>query len=163
MRTSTALACSMLLGVLFSVNALSASKQQPEFDRIKSLAGNWAGTMTGGKSVHISYKVISSGSAVMESMDHDGMVTMYHLDGDTLMLTHYCSAGNQPRMRLVSSTPGSLTFDMFDATNLSDVNDMHMAGLVLTWKDKNHLTADWTLMKDGKVAHHGVFELTRRK
>jgi hypothetical protein len=163
MRMFPAVACSLLIGVALSATALSGPKNQSEFERIKSLEGNWVGKMSDGKSVHISYKVISSGSAVMESMDHDGMVTIYHLNGDTLMLTHYCSAGNQPRMHLVSSTPESLIFDMFDATNLDSVNDGHMSGLVLTFKDKNHLTADWSMSKDGKVAHHGIFVLTRAK
>jgi hypothetical protein len=163
MRRKIVVICSLLLGAAFSTNVLSGPKHQPEFDRIKSLEGTWVGKMTGGKPVHISYKVISAGSAVMESMDHDGMVTIYHLNGDTLMLTHYCSAGNQPRMRLVSSTAESLTFDMFDATNLASINDGHMSGLVLTFKDKNHITAEWTMSKDGRDAHHGVFELARKK
>jgi len=35
----------------------------------------------------------------MESMEHESMVTMYHLDKGRVMMTHYCSAQNQPRMQ----------------------------------------------------------------
>ena len=48
------------------------------------------------------YRVTAAGSAVMEVLfpgtDHE-MVTVYHQDGDDLILTHYCAAGNQPRMK----------------------------------------------------------------
>jgi hypothetical protein len=45
----------------------------------------------------------AGGSVVMETMmagtDYE-MINMYHLDGDDLVLTHYCAGGNQPTMRL---------------------------------------------------------------
>jgi hypothetical protein len=150
-----------------SLNAAPpGSKHQREFEKLKSLEGAWQGPGPDGKPVHISYKVVSAGSAVMETIDHGDMpgmmVTMYHLDGDRLMMTHYCSAGNQPRMRLASSTPTTMTFTMFDATNLASKNDAHMRKLVISWTDENHITADWTMSKDGKDAHHGVFTLERK-
>ena len=166
MRKWTALICAALLCVLSLMAAPPPSKQQPEFEKMKSLEGVWQGETQDGKSAHISYKVVSAGSVVMETIDHEGMpgmmVTMYHLDGDRLMMTHYCSAGNQPRMRLVSSTPTSLTFAMFDATNLASKNEGHMRKVVITWTDANHITADWTMSKDGKDQHHGIFKLTRQ-
>ena len=163
MRILAGVTCSILIVAAAFAAGPAGSISKAGFERMQSLEGTWVGTMPDGKAVHISYKVISAGSAVMESMDHDGMVTIYHMNGDTLMLTHYCSAGNQPRMRLVSSTRDALAFEMFDATNLASPNDPHMTALVLTWKDKDHITADWTMSKEGKDAHHGVFVLSRKK
>ena len=87
----------------------AASKNQPEFDKIKSLAGSWEGKGPDGGSVYLNYKVVSGGTAVMESITEgpgNQMLTLYYLDGDHLMMTHYCSAGNQPRMRAEDSGAG---------------------------------------------------------
>ena len=55
-----------------------------------------------GKIVH-DFKISAAGTVVMETMgpgsEHE-MINMYHLDGDDLVLTHYCAGGNQPTMRL---------------------------------------------------------------
>jgi hypothetical protein len=163
MKAMKAVLCGLIALTIAGGSAYSGPKDQAEFDRIKALEGKWVGKTPDGQSVHITYKVVSAGTAVMESTDHSGMITMYHLNGDTLMLTHYCSVGNQPRMRLISSTPESLTFDMFDATNLASPNDGHMRGLVYTFKGKNHVSAEWIFSKDGRDDHHGVFDLKRMK
>jgi hypothetical protein len=47
------------------------------------------------------YTLTGGGSVLMEVLG--GMSTAYHLDNGTLMLTHYCGAGNQPRMRVKAS------------------------------------------------------------
>lgn len=142
------------------------SQGQADLERMKSLEGVWDGKTPDGKPQRISYAIVSAGSTVMETISHGEMasmmVTMYHLDGDQLMMTHYCSLGNQPRMRVVSSTDKSLTFEMFDATNLTSEKDAHMRKVTFTWKDKNHITATWVLNKDGKDESHGAFELTRK-
>ncbi len=160
-----ALCATLLLGTTM-LAAPPESKNQAEFERMKSLAGTWVGQTPDGMTAKITYAVVSAGSTVMETIDHEhmngSMVTMYHLDGDKLMMTHYCSAGNQPRMRLVSSTPTSLTFKMFDATNLASENDGHMSGVTITWTDKDHIVSDWTYSKDGKEQHHGIFKLERK-
>src|SRR4051812_11604246 len=89
------------------------------FARLKSLAGEWkVAELDGVHGQHdgkITYKVTAGGSTVMETFfpgsDHE-MVSMYHLDGDELVLTHYCAAKNQPRMKLdrQASTPDRYLF-----------------------------------------------------
>jgi hypothetical protein len=48
---------------------------------------------------------------------------LYHLDGDRLLLTHDCMAGNPPRMQLDSFDPasGELRFEFADATGLASL------------------------------------------
>ncbi len=74
------------------------------FDRLKTLAGEWNVAASGEHhDSKVIYKVTAAGSALMET-DSAGskheMVTMYHLDGKDLLMTHYCAAGNQPRLKL---------------------------------------------------------------
>jgi len=150
-----------------AVAGLAASKAQPEFDKIKSLAGDWQGKASDGKPVHINYKVVSAGTAVMESIQETSvsqMVTMYYLDGDSLMMTHFCAANNQPRMRADASTSGTSTikFNFVDATNLSGPDAGHMHALLLTWKDASHFTQQWTWLQEGKERVE-TFELQRLK
>jgi hypothetical protein len=165
MIRSTLFLSALLLSLALLHAAPPTSKGQADFERLKSLVGDWEGESPDG-TAHVSYTVVSNGSAVMENLGHTGMtgmmISMYHLDGDRLMMTHYCSIGNQPRMRLVKSTATELTFEMFDATNLASKSDAHMRKLVISWTDKDHVTAIWTMTKDGKDQEKGVFKLTRK-
>ena len=150
-----------------TVVGLAASKSQAEFDNIKSLAGNWEGKASDGRPVHINYQVVSSGSAVMESIAEGAggqMVTIYHLDGDRLMMTHYCSAGNQPRMRADSSTstPSAIKFTFLDVTNLSAPDAGHMQAHSIAWKDADHVTEHWTWREKGQDRVE-TFEIQRQK
>lgn len=76
------------------------------FERLKKLEGSWTATSTKGWSEEVQLKVIAAGSAVLEtSVDaHPGetMATVYYMDGDRLLLTHYCVAKNQPRLQATS-------------------------------------------------------------
>ena len=153
--------------VTTAVTGLAESKCQPEFDKIKSLAGNWQGKATDGKPVHISYKLVSGGTAVMESIEagtEPGMVTMYYLDGDQLVMTHFCDANNQPRMRAdsSSSTPQAIKFEFVDVTNLSSPEAGHMHAHTILWKDADHVTQQWTWKQNG-LQRVESFELERQK
>ena len=149
-----------------AIAGMAASKSQPEFDRMKALAGDWQGKATDGRPVHINYKVVSAGSAVMESIKESSesqMVTMYYLDGDSLMMTHYCAANNQPRMRADASggTPDNIKFKFVDATNLASPDAGHMKALTITWKDASHITQQWTWVQAGKEQVE-TFDLRRQ-
>ena len=98
-----------LLTVVFAAAVTCADEKSPtnaqRFDALKKLAGEWVEVGKDGKPTDklvSSVRVTSAGTAVEETLfpgsDHE-MVTMYHLDGDDLILTHYCSLGNQPRLR----------------------------------------------------------------
>src|SRR5258707_2247358 len=116
-------------------------KPTPGFEKLKSLVGTWKGKDEEGKPVQITYKVVSAGTSIMETLDmadaQEAMVTMYHMNGRKLMMTHYCSLGNQPRMRAdaLSKDGTTLAFSFIDATNLASPKDDHMYKLVFTFKD----------------------------
>src|SRR5262249_1525981 len=101
----------------------------PQFERLRSLSGNWPGphphaTDQNGKNIKVSYAVLSNGSAVIEKLtspEGGTMVTMYHRDGDRILATHYCSAGNQPRMTAVPTPAATdMAFVFVDGTNLTN-------------------------------------------
>ncbi|MBI4831692.1 MAG: hypothetical protein HY801_09100 [Candidatus Lindowbacteria bacterium] len=138
----------------------------PAFKKMKSLVGEWQGKSTDGKSANVSYALVSDSSALMEVLSVAGepqMVTMYHPDGDRLMMTHYCSAHNQPRMRSQAGLEGNkIAFDFMDATNLSSPDAGHMRKLVVTFEDNDHFTQDWTWREKGNEGTHS-FRLERKK
>lgn len=133
------------------------SNSNAGFDLVKSLAGNWEGTTPDGQPLHVSYSLISNGSAVMERRLAGGeaeMVTLYTADGNRVAVTHYCSAGNQPQMQTapISSRPQKLSFTFVRATSLASKTTGHMVGLGLTFVDKDHLIQKWTWSEAGKTS-----------
>ncbi len=145
---------------------MPAKKDPAGFDRIKALAGEWEGKTEDGKPVRLTYEVVSGGSAVVETLSPPGenMVTVYHADGDSILMTHYCGANNQPRMRarVTAPAPKELVFTYVDATNLSTPDEGHMSGLTLTFEDPTHLSQAWTWTGPGG-GKPAVFKYQRKK
>lgn len=166
----------LLSVVLISLSSLAfaQSDAQKSFDQIKTLAGEWEGRVTttpahpeiDGKAVHVSLRVTSMGNAVvheMTGMDRpDHPLTMLYLDGDRLMLTHYCDAGNRPRMAGKGSPDGkSVDFEFLDVSGSTEYGHMHHA--VFTEVDANHHTEEWTYMEPGDKPVRAHMELQRAK
>jgi hypothetical protein len=77
-------------------------------------------------------------------------------------MTHYCGAGNQPRMKATASADGkTITFDFLDATNLASADAGHMHRMVLNLIDPNHHTEEWTFLDHGKQMKE-TFALQRK-
>jgi hypothetical protein len=136
--------------------------------KLKSLAGEWKGKTAKGKDVTLSYRPIAGGTAVMEvfsyGQDATSMYTVYHLDGDKLMLTHYCISNNQPRMRAQpSEDPNILRFEFLDATNLARPEDGHMRRAMIRFVDDRHIVNEWTYRKDGKDSFTEAIQWERVK
>ena len=160
---------SLLTGTGISGESMRSAKTEPNagFEKMKPLVGNWQGKANDGKPVKISYALVSGGSALVETIQAEsepGMVTVYHPDGGRLMMTHYCSLHNQPRMR-ADTTPaenGKLVFNFVDATNMPSPDAMHMHKLVVTFVDKDHFAQEWT-WKGGEKEGTEVFRMERMK
>ncbi|MBL8186616.1 MAG: hypothetical protein JNK38_01340 [Acidobacteria bacterium] len=140
---------------LFAVSAQAQSKAAPAFDKLKALAGEWQGKTLEGTTGKVNYRIASGGSAVIETLmpaNEPEMVSVYHRDGDSLVLTHYCSAGNQPRMRAEVPTGdiNKLEFKFVDATNLKHATDGHINHMTITFQDKDHITVVWVWREKGK-------------
>ena len=160
-----------------AAGAASDLTAEQAFERLKALAGTWEGSASAegaeaeaeaeasGLVVH-EFDVSANGHVLMERMGPDTeyeMVNMYHLDGADLVLTHYCSAGNQPRMRLDagSSTLDRLVFDFDGGTNLETTpSHIHSAEIRLDGKDK--IDSAWKSHDGGKEAATMTFHLKRR-
>jgi hypothetical protein len=157
----------VVVSMLFCTVALAQSDAQKSFDKLKALAGTWEGTMDG-QQIQVSLRVTSMGNALMHEMKVTGRpddpITMFHLDGDRLVLTHYCDAGNQPHMVATISPDGkTLTFDFLQATNLLSSQMGHMQRAVFTFIDADHHTEKWDFaMADGKQMG-GLLDLKRAK
>lgn len=157
----------VFLLLLSGIAASGATGSNAAWERLKSLVGEWEGKYSAGTDVQVSYKLVSKGTALMETLrsgNEPEMVTLYHPDGDRLVMTHYCSMDNQPRMR-AEPVPGEvkkITFRFLDATNLASPEAPHMRQLVLTFSDQDHLTQEWTMREKGKDGA-GVFQLVRKK
>ncbi len=143
----------------------ATEKADARWQKLKSLAGDWEGTVDGKPGVRVSYELASNGTALIETLnagDSDQMITVYHPDGSSLLMTHYCSVGIQSRMRAKGFETGRLAFDYVDATNLRGAGDHVMTRLVLSFPDADRLVQEWT-SRVGTREHVGRFEFKRRK
>lgn len=159
----------VLLAALAVVLAAAAASAQTDaqkaFNAIKNLPGTWEERTPDGHTFQVTFKVVSGGSAVMSEIlvPNEDMISMIHLDGpNRLLLTHYCAAGNQPRMEASFSRDGKvITFRYVDATNLDSPEAAHMKQMVLTLIDDNHHTEQWSFAGQGKD-HAETFDLHRK-
>jgi hypothetical protein len=152
--------------VLCAGCALAQSNAQKSFDTLKALAGNWEGKNKQGQTTRVSFRETAGGSALLSEIHGQGpenMISMFHLDGDRLLMTHYCGAGNQPRMKATLAPDGkSIAFDFIDATNLSSADAGHMHHVVFAMLDADHHTEEWTFLDHGKELKE-LFTLQRAK
>lgn len=156
--------------LLLSAAALAGSPDNRQvdaraaFDRLRTLAGEWQAETPRGKA-QVRYELIAGGSVLVEhdNMPGEGeMITAYHLDGDKLVLTHYCMAGNQPHMvaQRFDSQSGELDFAFAGASNLSPgAGHMHNARFHLI--SANRFDAAWDFVEGGKLKLTADLHYTR--
>jgi hypothetical protein len=173
----------ILAAVLLTLTtvAFAQSDAQKSFDTLKTLAGTWDGSVTAtppqdemmnGMRMQVSLRVTSRGNALVHEMKdaksnddptkYDHPVTMLYLDNDRLLLTHYCDAGNRPRMAAKVSPDGKkIEFDFLDVAG--SVEYGHMNHAVFTIIDPNHHTEDWTYLMPGDKPVLAHLDLQRAK
>ncbi|HTS24949.1 MAG TPA: hypothetical protein VMH81_03695 [Bryobacteraceae bacterium] len=170
MKTSLLLAALFLAG---SASFAADTKTEPNtnaaaaFARLKTLVGDWTADTEMGKT-RLSYELIAGGTALVERFTSEKeapMLTVYHFDGNRLMLTHYCSAGNQPRMQAGTFNPetGEIQFLFLDATNLASPSAGHMHNAKIRLVDQNHMSAEWQFYENGQPKFTEHAQYTRVK
>ena len=157
----------------------TTSEAEKSFTLLKGVAGTWQGSITtdppvpemgDGTQMQISLRVTSRGNALVHEMKEAGKpddpakfdhpVTMFYLDSDRLLLTHYCDAGNRPRMVARTSPDGkTVEFDFLDVAGGTQYGHMHHA--VFTIIDANHHIEDWTYMGPDNKPLHARMDLKR--
>jgi hypothetical protein len=172
---------SVVVLMLLSTVAFAQSDAQKSFDKLKTLAGSWEAHVTlnptqpdmpDGTPMQLTLRVTSRGNALVHEMReagkpddpsrYDHPLTMLYLDSDRLYLTHYCDAGNRPRMVARTSPDGkTVEFDLVDVAGSTEYGHMHHA--VFTFIDANHHIEEWTYMMPGDKPVHARFDLQRAK
>jgi hypothetical protein len=155
------------------------SEAQKSFDKLKALAGSWQGKVTtdppnafpqdpdpAKNIMTVTLRVTSMGNAIMHEMTSparpDDPITMLYLEGEQLRLTHFCDAGNRPRMVGKVSPDGKrVEFDFLDITGSTQYG--HMQRAVFTLIDENHHQESWTFKLKGDKLVTGHFDLKRAK
>src|SRR6266404_891382 len=127
------------------------SDAQKTFEKMKTLAGSWEGSVMG-MSVQTTIRVTSRGNAILHEVTSSGMpdnpITMIYVDGDRLLLTHYCDSGNRPRMEgKISPDGNSVEFTLFDITGNTEKGFMNR--IAFTIVDANHHNEEATFMLPG--------------
>jgi len=161
----------LVVSLGFTVQAAESTKPTPGIDartawaQLASLAGAWEGTAGDGTG-RVEYRVASGGTVVMETLfpgtPHE-MISMYHVDGDELVMTHYCAMGNQPKMALTkASTANQLVFDFVGGTNIKPKKDTHMHSGRIQFEGKDAVTGEWDTYVQGEKAGSHKFFLARK-
>jgi hypothetical protein len=143
--------------------AAQTSPAAAAFERLKSLVGTWDTVDKASQRPGVAtYTLTGGGKVVIELMG--GMATAYHLDNGTLMMTHYCGAGNQPRMRAktISSDGRQVAFEMYDITNQPDRASYYSSGLDVRFGDDGTVELTYRGMTAGSESSQ-TFQLVKRR
>jgi len=131
--------CSSLFGLCTAL-ALDGGNSS-DFAQLRAIAGEWK-SMGTKKPLAISYREMSAQTVLVELYGVGSAretLTVFHPDGATLIATHYCAQGNQPRLRLEKASGHHWIFAFADATNLPDTKASHLVRLELELLDPNRL------------------------
>lgn len=175
MRTNQRIASSVVLA-LFGVACQSTgpratgpvddAARKSLFDPVKALAGNWQRTDEKGETDSTQFAVTAAGTSVREVMfpgtPHE-MTNMYHLDGNALVVTHYCAGGNQPRMRARAREGNKIAFHFDSVSDLRDANGEYMGELTLEFVDADHFVEHWRSYAKGTTSGELELRWTRQR
>lgn len=170
-RTTTIIGASLLA---LALAGLAAAEEGDLLEKLASLEGEWVMLDENGEDTGVigsSFKMTSGGSVLMERMFPDSpdgheMLNVYHADGDRVLMTHYCAAGNQPRLEVKATNDEDRLVLRFESiTNLASPGTDHMHQAEYIFQGEDRLTTRWQSMQDGKVSEETsvTFELRRKQ
>jgi hypothetical protein len=144
------------------------SDAQKTFDLMKTLAGNWVGSVTSDnpawstdQPMPLTIRVVSRGNALVHELSTPGPeVTMIYVENDRLTLRHYCDFANRPQMVAQASPNGkNIEFNLVDFTGSDAIG--HVSHAVFTFIDPNHHVEDWIFLPAGGKPVHAHIDFKR--
>lgn len=136
--------------------AVAADEAAPAaFEKLQSLVGDWRGELPDGNWIVITYERINGGAIVERYRSSDpmwwNMSSAYHLDNDRIIMTHYCSWGNHPRMTTQANQASvhKLAFNFLDMAENKPENG-YMREVTFEFEDEDHFKHHWTWREDGE-------------
>jgi hypothetical protein len=170
MKRGVLLVAAFLLASPMMVAGAGDVDSRAAFERLKRLVGTWDATEKSNPRFNdaVTYSMTGGGNVLMEhfqsptsAMGH--MLTAYHLDVDRLVLTHFCGAGNQPRMRVKAFDDGGrhIAFEIYDITNLADPQAYHSTSVDVVFMSDDRVDLVYRGTGKGKETTQ-VFQLSRR-
>ena len=161
-------ACAVAFGQSAKQSVAAVSDVQKTFALIKTLAGNWQGSITSDnpawstdKPMPLSIRVSSHGNALVHELNTGGPeVIVFYVEDDHLTLTPYCDLGNQPHMIARPSPEGNaVDFELADFSGSDQIG--HVTRGVFTIIDPNHHIEEWTFMPSGAKPVHVHMDFKR--
>jgi len=159
--------CGTSVAQTTSNNTIAPSDAQKVFDQMKAMAGTWQGTIMN-IPINVTIRLASSGTAILHEATTDGgrppnhEITMFYVEGDRLIATHYCDAGNRARFEGKISPDGKTSeFDFLDV--VGNTKGGLVKRMAFTIVDENKHIVEFTFIRpDGKTMElRGVFERTK--
>ncbi|MGH9868218.1 MAG: hypothetical protein ACREAA_08655 [Candidatus Polarisedimenticolia bacterium] len=158
-----------LLALLLALAAEAGTPAELLFAKLRSLEGEWNGASTRGWTDRVTFRSIAEGSVIVstsfEAHPGETMMTMYHMDGSRLILTHYCVAKNQPRLvaTSISADGRRADFTFLDATGIPTRDAGHMDRAVFEFQDDDHFSSKWTWYQNGEERWMEEIKYTRAR
>jgi hypothetical protein len=99
------------------------------FRQLGNLVGTWSGHSPNGSPHTVTFRYTAAQSVLVETWTLGAgreSMTVYALDGDHLLATHYCPQGNQPRLEYAGvDKAGRWQFRFRDGSNLREKGHSH--------------------------------------
>lgn len=155
------------------------SEAQQSFAELKSLAGKWTAETIkvdppqpewSKDPILVTLRVTSRGNALVHEMSdptkaddptkYDHPLTTFYLDQGKLVLTHYCDAGNRPRMTARTSPDGkTVDFDFVDVAGPTTYGHMQHSRFII--QDADDHVEEWTFLLPGDKQVKATMDLHR--
>ena len=172
MRTVIAFIIWLILAATVNAaeRAVTSNDARTLFARFAKMEGKWKARSTKGWTETNTYEVAAKGSVVFsrsffEDEPNDGMLTTVFLDGDRLLLTHYCEARNQPTLIASSIDEGAhrVVFRYLSGTNMKSRDSGHMDSAEFQFVDDDHVRSRWSWYANGQEKWFEDIEQVRVK
>ncbi len=154
MESSTLRKIALVLANLLCPTLLCADEGEAKalFARLKRLEGEWR-IVESARDTKVTFEVTANGSALLEKwvMPPTGSsMTVYSLDGDRLLVTHYCPQGNAPRLLFDGvRDDDSYYFEFLDGLNLQDPNSSHQHAFWIRIDSPDSFSRSETYIRNG--------------